>query len=129
MGSGVTVNQPPTGDSYVWPIPIWPTASPAAMGMNDVLLEQAKAYATQTYTAGGSGCIIRHGYVVKQWGSVTNKYDLKSTTKSIGGTALLLALGDGKLSLDTPAQQLHPSFGLPPDSNAATGWLDDITKY
>ena len=61
------------------------------------------------------------------WGSQTQKYDLKSTTKSFGATALGLAVKDGKLTLQDKAQKYHPSFGIPPDTNMATGWLDDIT--
>ena len=87
-------------------------------------LVQARDYAL---TGGGSGYITRHGKLVLSWGSSTQRYDLKSTTKSIGATLLGLALLDGRLALDDFAQSCHPSLGLPPVSNASTGWLDDIT--
>jgi CubicO group peptidase (beta-lactamase class C family) len=70
--------------------------------------------------------ISRGGYVVYSWGDQTTRFDLKSTTKSIGGTALGLALADNMLLLTDTAQQHLPSFGLPPASNSSTGWLDDI---
>jgi CubicO group peptidase (beta-lactamase class C family) len=61
------------------------------------------------------------------WGSATQRYDVKSTTKSIGGSVLGLALFDGAVAMDDLAQTHLPGLGIPPDSNAATGWLDDIT--
>jgi CubicO group peptidase (beta-lactamase class C family) len=61
------------------------------------------------------------------WGDAKKRFDLKSTTKSIGVTALGLAIGDGKLDLNDLARERYPSFGVPPESNAAAGWLDKIT--
>ena len=55
------------------------------------------------------------------------RYDLKSTTKSFGSIALGLAIKDGKLRLEDKAKQLHPTLGVPPEENARTGWLDEIT--
>ena len=70
--------------------------------------------------------ITRGGKAVMSWGDTALRYDVKSTTKSIGGTALGLALLDGMLSIDDSAQTHLPTIGLPPDTNASTGWLDDI---
>jgi len=65
-----------------------------------------------------------------EWGNQKRRYDLKSTTKAIGITALGLALKDGKIeSLRDPAAKYHPSIGVPPRSNIRTGWLDDITLF
>jgi CubicO group peptidase (beta-lactamase class C family) len=61
------------------------------------------------------------------WGSQDTLYDLKSTTKSIGVTALGLAAKDGLMGLPDKAQQHLSTVGIPPDSNKNTGWLDDIT--
>ena len=97
---------------------------PAEVGMEASRLEQAKDYAL---TGGGSGFVTRHGYLVMSWGDVSQRYDLKSSTKSIGVTALGLAIGDGKLKLTDKAADRHPQFGTPPESNAKTGWLGDIT--
>lgn len=96
-------------------------ASPEQMGMNASKLQQASDY------AGGSGYIVRSGKLVMKWGNSTDRYDLKSTTKSIGVTALGLAIKDGKMNLDDRAYQYYPNFGVPPDENRNTGWLDDIT--
>jgi len=108
----------------LWPTPDWPTATPEQVGMDLALLEEAKAYAL---TGDGSGCIVRHGRLVASWGDQQKRYDLKSTTKSIGVTCLGLALADGKVALTDKARQHHPTLGVPPESNAETGWLEQIT--
>jgi CubicO group peptidase (beta-lactamase class C family) len=95
--------------------------------MDAAILAGARDYAL---TGDGSGCIIRRGKLVMQWGDQTQRYDLKSSTKAIGVTALGLALGDGKINgLHDPAHKYHPSLGVPPESNSQTGWLDKITLF
>jgi CubicO group peptidase (beta-lactamase class C family) len=74
-------------------------------------LLKARDYAL---TGGGSGVIIRQGRLVLEWGDPAQLYDLKSSSKSIGVTALGLALKDGKLRLDDPAVRHQPSLGNPP---------------
>ncbi len=108
----------------VFPGDTWTTAEPAEVGMDAGLLEQAKQYAL---TGDGSGYITRHGKLVIQWGDVNRKYDLKSTTKSFGATALAVAIQDNRIQLDDKAIKYHPNFGVPPEKNAETGWLDEIT--
>jgi hypothetical protein len=107
-----------------WPGKQWPTATPGELGMDEAKLAQARDYAL---TGEGSGCIIFQGKQVMTWGDQAAMYDLKSSSKSIGMTVLGLALKDGKVKLDDPAKKHHPTFGTPPESNAQTGWLDQIT--
>jgi len=102
----------------------WSTATPAEFGLDAAKLEQARDYAL---TAEGSGHIIYRGKLVMTWGDPAQRYDLKSTSKSIGGTLLGIALKDGKVQLDDLAGKYHPTFGLPPETNSQTGWLDKIT--
>ena len=108
----------------VWPTPEWMMAEPADVGMDETSLRAASDYAL---TGGGSGYITRHGKLVMSWGDSAARYDLKSTTKSIGVTALGLAIKDGKIRLSDKATQHHPSFGIPPAANGETPWLEDIT--
>ena len=61
------------------------------------------------------------------WGDPAQRYDLKSTSKSIGGTLLGIALKERKVQLDDLAAKYHPTFGVPPETNSQTGWLDEIT--
>ena len=115
------------GIGFVWPGAKWERARPEQVGMDANLLEKARDYAL---TGDGSGCITRHGKLVMEWGDQGKRYDLKSTTKSIGVTAVALALKDGKFeNLNDLAGKYHPDFGVPPESNARTGWPDKITLF
>jgi CubicO group peptidase (beta-lactamase class C family) len=107
-----------------WPGAQWDTATPEVHGLDRAKLEQARDYAL---TAGGSGLIIHRGKAVFAWGDQAQTYDLKSTSKSIGVTLLGVALKDGRVKLDDLARKHHPTFGVPPEGNAQTGWLDNIT--
>jgi CubicO group peptidase (beta-lactamase class C family) len=78
--------------------------------MDADLVAQARDFAL---TGGGSGYITRGGKLVLAWGSSTQRYDVKSTTKSFGTTLLALALLDGRLELDDPAQSCHPAWVCP----------------
>ncbi len=111
----------------VWPGAIWGEAAPEEMGMDSGKLCQARDYALE---GGGSGYILRDGKLVFKWGDTSKRYDLKSTTKSFGATALGIALKDGKIkSLDDKANEYHPSLGMPPESNRETGRLEEITIF
>jgi CubicO group peptidase (beta-lactamase class C family) len=102
----------------------WTSATPADAGLDAAKLNEARDYAL---TGGGSGYITRAGKLVLSWGDLKKRYDLKSTTKSFGATALGLAVLDGKIALTDRVTQHHPAFGTPPQSNAETGWIDKIT--
>lgn len=110
----------------VFPGEDWPTAKPAEVGVDEALLKQAREYAL---SGGGSGYVTRGGKLVMAWGDVKRRYDLKSTTKSIGVTALGLAIADGKIKLNDLAKKHHPTFGTPPEANAKNGWIDEITIF
>lgn len=102
----------------------WERATPASQGMDESKLQQARKYAL---TGGGSGYIIRDGKLVMSWGDPKKKYDLKSTTKSVGVTALGLAIMDGKMKLTDRATKHHPTLANPPSSSSETGWPARIT--
>jgi len=102
----------------------WAAVTPADAGLDAAKLNEARDYAL---TGGGSGYITRGGKLVMTWGDLKKRYDLKSTTKSFGATALGLAELDGKIALTDKVTQHHPTFGTPPLSNADTGWIGKIT--
>ncbi len=108
----------------IFPDDSWQKATPSEAGMDEELLNQAKEFAL---TGDGCGYITRHGKLVLSWGDPKKKFDLKSTTKSFGATALAVTLKDGLIKLEDKASKYHPDFGVPPESNKDTGWLDDIT--
>lgn len=104
-------------------------AAAADVGMDQALLDQAVNYAQTSGTVNATdnaGMIVRRGRVVASWGDIDKRYDMKSTTKSIGGMALGLAMANGLLLSDSAASRL-PTIGDKPLANAATGWLDNIT--
>ena len=107
-----------------WPAESWEETTPAAAGLDAERLAEAQRYAL---TGGGSGIVTRGGKTVLTWGDQGKLYDLKSTTKSIGVTALALAIADGKLALTDRAVDRHTGFGIPPEENRETGWLDRVT--
>jgi CubicO group peptidase (beta-lactamase class C family) len=114
-------------EKAVWPGLKWEQIKPEDAGMDISILSKGRDYAL---TGGGSGRITRYGRLVIQWGDQSRRYDLKSTTKAIGVTALGLALKDGKIkSLNDPAKQYHPNFGTPPESNTENSWLEKITVF
>lgn len=112
------------GAAADWPGAEWPRATPAQTGMIEANLHTARDYAL---TGGGSGVIIRQGRLVLAWGDEAKRYDLKSTSKSIGVTLLGLALQDGRVALDDPAIRHQPELGVPPEENRAPGWIPRIT--
>src|SRR5688572_14443471 len=63
----------------------WPVATPPDVGMDVVLLDQARDYAL---SGGGSGLVVRYGKRVYAWGDLAARYELKSATKSIGSALL-----------------------------------------
>ena len=115
----------PARAADVWPGKEWATAPPASRGLSPAGLDEAAAYAEKH--GGGSGCVIRHGYLVKEWGSPTTRWDIKSATKgSLGATILGLAVDAGKVRLDDLAQTHYPAIGTEKPQNN-TDWLKEIT--
>jgi CubicO group peptidase (beta-lactamase class C family) len=108
----------------VFPGAAWETRTPADLGMNQLKLDEAKAYAL---TRNGAGMIVRNGYVVSSWGKTTDRFPVASVTKSIGTLVLGYAVKDQGVSLDAKAQDYYLDFGTNPVENIATTWLDDIT--
>ncbi len=108
----------------VWPGAEWPKADAKELGVDAEQLQRARDYAL---TAEGSGLVIVEGKEVMSWGDRRQRYDLKSTTKSFGATALGIALMDGKVKLSDAAIKYQPELGIPPESNRETGWLGKVT--
>jgi CubicO group peptidase (beta-lactamase class C family) len=117
-----------SGAAAEWPGVEWKTATAESQGMSAAGLEAAAAY-TQKH-GGGSGCVIRNGLLVKEWGSPTKRADIKSATKgAIGATVLGLALDSGLVKIDDRAQLHYPAIGAELSSNVAAGWLREITVH
>jgi CubicO group peptidase (beta-lactamase class C family) len=115
---------PLSSGAEVWPDPDWPTKTPQAAGIDVALLEQARDYAL---TGSGSGYVIHDGHLVFSWGDPAFRYDVLSVTKSIGVTALGLAVADGLVTLGDLADDNHVDFANPPISNQQTGWIPGVS--
>ncbi len=108
-----------------WPHDQWQIATPAEAGLDAARLQAARDYAL---TGDGTGVITRGGKLVMSWGDVQQRYDLKSTSKSIGVTALGLAILDGRIKLEDQAILYQPELGVTPESNLAKQvWREQIT--
>jgi CubicO group peptidase (beta-lactamase class C family) len=100
----------------VWPGDEWQTANPESQGFSGAALDAAAAYAQKC--GGGSGCIIRRGYLVKEWGDPKKLADIKSATKGVVGTTLLgLAVDAGLVTLDDSAVKHYPTIGATNSEN------------
>jgi CubicO group peptidase (beta-lactamase class C family) len=114
-----------SAEAEVWPGKEWATASPESRGMSGAALDEAAAYSQRH--GGASGCVIRHGYLVKEWGSPTALADIKSATKgAFGATALGLAADAGLVGLDDKARMHSPGLGGDRPENRPD-WLGEIT--
>lgn len=105
--------------------------------MDAAKLQEAATYAL---TGGGAGMVVRYGKLVHQWTDtkgdadpandfdIDDRVDIKSTTKSMGGIALGLALNDNLLALDDLAQSRLPHIGTNPTDPTPNdpAWLAQI---
>ena len=108
----------------IWPGVLWETATAESQGLAGAALDAAAAYAEKH--GGGSGCVIRHGYLVKEWGDSRKLADIKSATKGTAGTTLLgLAVDSGLVKLNDLAVKHYPKIGAPVSDNRGD-WLAEI---
>ena len=116
------------GPSKLWageifyPGETWPERSLEELGVDPEPIDRAIEFAGD-----GSGVVILGGYRAAFWGSQISRYDVKSTTKSIGSLLLGLAIDEGLVGLDDAAEDYRPAFATPPEENIATGWTGEIT--
>jgi CubicO group peptidase (beta-lactamase class C family) len=97
----------------VYPARTWAQQEPEQMGLK---LEKLQALSTH---AGGSGCVVRGGFMVYTWGDVSRRRDVASAVKPVYTHFLLRAIETGKISgLDEPVlrheprlQELNPDLG------------------
>ena len=92
----------------------WLRVPPAAVDMDTAALDPAVQYAV---AAGGAGLIVRKGRLVRSWGNIDQRFDLKSTTKSIAAITLAIALDEGRVNLGDAAASHLPGFGERPEND------------
>lgn len=97
--------------------PEWPTAKPEDEGLSSSGLQAwGEALATQR-TAGL--LVLRHGRIIYEWyapgwGPDKPHYTASMAKALVGGMSLLLALSDGRLSIDDPAWKYVPTWKADP---------------
>jgi CubicO group peptidase (beta-lactamase class C family) len=73
----------------VFPGGQWEVRSPSELGMDGSKLDEFAA------SVGGRGIVVKDGYVVRTWGSVSRKEDWASAGKPVISTLLLFAIQEG----------------------------------
>jgi len=101
-------------------------ADPKALHLDMKRLATARDYALR---GGGSGKVIFRGRDVFRWGDQKRRYDVKSASKSIGVTALGLAIADGRAALSDRAVRFDPTFAIPPEVNRGNPWRRQIMLF
>ncbi len=140
------VYYPPPGDA-------WERARPEAVGMNSALLDQAVAYAktqastippdfsTQVETFGrvlgplpkergeSNGIIIRHGYIVAEWGNTKRVDPTYSVAKSFLSTLAGLAVDRGMIkSVRDPVKNYVSDHGYDSPHNSKVTWEEHLQQ-
>ena len=104
VGLAWTTSPSILAEESVFPQAEWAQKSPTELGLDEQLLDQVAT------ALGSRGCIIKNGYVVKSWGSQSEKGDWASSAKPVLSTLLMFALKEGKIkSFDQPIAD----FGWP----------------
>ena len=76
----------------VFPGTTWATKTPEDLGMNSAGLAAFKN------RVGGSGVVIKDGYLVYSWGAYTQSHDWFSASKPVVSTMLFFAINEGKVA-------------------------------
>jgi CubicO group peptidase (beta-lactamase class C family) len=127
-----------TANTYTFPTAVgtagWATATTAEAKMDPVKLDAARDYSTTAALGTAeAGMVVRGGKLVYSWGiagaTPDTRFEMKSTTKSVGGLALLLALDEGKLALSDKAIDRLATFGTEPSVEVVAGSLSDVTLF
>jgi CubicO group peptidase (beta-lactamase class C family) len=115
----------------------WAKVEASTVGMTQGGLDAAEDYAVTipsgniapgTIVDPGNGMIVRHGNLVHFWGDIDVRKDMKSVTKSMGGSVLGLALDESKVTLSGKGIDYMPTFGTPPAGNAADAQLITLAQ-
>lgn len=138
---------------YVPPPGEWESRRPSEMGMDDALLaaavewartqetETPRDFSTQTETFGRplgpvpatravtNGLVVRHGYIVAEWGDTAAADPTYSAAKSYLSTLLGLAIDHSLIpSVDDPVGTLVKDGGYESPHNAKITWAHHATQ-
>jgi len=99
---------------------------PQEAGMSATRLKELMDFIKKN--GGGSGLIIRNGFLVWQWGDVDRMYSVASCTKSFTSTVVGLAIDDGKCRLQDYAKNYLPELKKGKDANIKIVHLLSMTS-
>lgn len=149
IGFLTSCQRPPTQSTYFPPKgDNWARLSPQKAGMNEALLDSAIAFAkTQETTqmppdfstqeeifgkllgsmptsrAATNGIILRHGYIVAEWGDTQRPDPTYSVAKSVLSTVTGISLDRGMISdIHDPVIKLIHAGGYDSEQNRAVTW-------
>jgi len=89
----------------VYPGKSWATKTPAEADLDEAKLKEIPPFAR------GSGCVVRHGYMVYTWGEAGRRRDVASAAKPIYSHFLLKAVEDGLIpSFNQPVCEWEPKL-------------------
>src|SRR5437870_3723234 len=91
----------------------WPTATPESQGLDGSKLDAARDVLAARRTR--NFLVVRNGHIVYEWYSPDSGPNKRHGTASlakalVGGVSLMLALQDGRLSVDDPASKYIPAW-------------------
>ena len=104
-----------------FPAETWDTSSPDEVGLDVAKLQQLQNL------VGGTGLIIRHGYLAYSWGDISQTIDWASASKPLLTTMLFRAEQLGYTSIHTPVGTFLPG-GSPADSAITFFQLASMTS-
>ena len=109
----------------VTPGAVWGTKTPEQVGLKT---SQLASFATRV---GGSGTVIRDGYLVYAWGDNSYVYDWYSASKPVMSTLLFMGINEGRVaSVDTKIKDVagFPYTLSTKDQNITFRHLADMTS-
>jgi hypothetical protein len=91
--------------SPIYPGKQWKFIKPQEAGLDGDKLKALSKY------AGGSGCVVRSGYMVYTWGNADKRMDVASAVKPVYTHFLLTAVEKAKpVSIDEPVYKVEPQL-------------------
>ncbi len=100
----------PASAQTVFPAPNWQVAKPETQAMSSEGVEKVGQWLKDS--GAKAGLVVRHGVIVGEWyfedAKPETKHLVYSTSKSFSSVAAGLAIGDGKLKLDSTVGEFFP---------------------
>lgn len=112
------------------PVTDWPTADPAALGLDTLALAE---HAALCEASGATACLVAYkGHIVQEWTAPDRRhffFGTASATKSIAAVLTGMLIGDGKIGgVDDPVARYLPEWQAGADSAVTIRHLLTMTS-